>query len=104
MSYQLIRQAILEKKNVHAIYNGLDREMTPHALGTKNGKPQALFYQYGGQSSSRPIQPDGSPENWRCVEVSKLSNVTIVGGAPHTAPDHSRSQTCVGVVDVEVQY
>ena len=104
MSYQLVRQAILEHRNIHATYSGLHREMTPHVLGNKGGKPQGLFYQYGGQSSSRPIQPDGSPDNWRCIEIAKLSNVTIVGGATHTAPNHSRPQTCVDAVDVEVSY
>jgi hypothetical protein len=104
MSYALVRQAILEKKAIHATYSGLHREMCPHVIGLKNGKEQALFYQFGGESSSRPIQPDGSKENWRCVEISKLSNVQIVAGAWHTAPDHSRPQTCVDQIDVEVQF
>jgi hypothetical protein len=104
MSYQLVRQAISEHKNIHATYSGLHREMTPHVIGTKDGKPQALFYQYGGQSTSRPIEADGSAANWRCIEIAKLSNVEIVGGATHTAPNHSRPQTCVGIVDLEVQF
>jgi hypothetical protein len=104
MSYQLVRQAILEHKNIHATYNGLHREMSPHVIGTKNGKEQALCYQYGGDSSSRPIQPDGSAVNWRCIEIIKLSNVQLVDGAWHTAPDHSRPQTCVDQVDIEVSY
>lgn len=104
MSYQLIRQAIVERKNIYATYGGLRREMTPHVIGTKNGKPQALFYQYGGQSSSRPIEADGSSSNWRCVEIAKLSNVEIAPGPAHTATDHSRPQTCVGQIDVEVRY
>jgi len=104
MSYELIRQAILEHKAIHAIYNGQYREMCPHVLGNKNGKPQALFYQFGGASNSRPIQPDGSPDNWRCIELSKLSNVTIHDTVWHTAPNHSRPQTCVGNVDVAVAY
>jgi len=103
VSYQLVRQAILEQKSIHATYSGRYREMTPHVLGTKDGKPQALCYQYGGESSSRPIEPDGSAVNWRCIEIAKLSNVEIVDGR-HTAPNHSRPQTCVGTVDVEVTY
>ena len=104
MSYQIVRQAIIEKKQIHATYSGLHREMCPHVIGTKYGKQQALFYQFGGESSSRPIQPDGSKENWRCIEIAKLSNVRIVDGAWHTAPDHSRPQTCVGEIDVEVEF
>jgi hypothetical protein len=105
MSYALIRQAILEKKAIHATYSGLHREMCPHVIGLKNGKPQTLCYQYGGQSSSRLIQPDGSKENWRCIEIAKLSSVRIVETDTwHTAPDHSRPQTCVDKVDVEVRF
>ena len=55
--YDLIRQAIIEKKQVVAIYNGHQREMCPHVIGTKNGRQKALFYQFGGTSSSRPIVP-----------------------------------------------
>jgi hypothetical protein len=104
VSYALVRQAIVEHRIIHATYNGQHREMCPHVIGTKNGKPQALFYQFGGQSNSRPIQPDGSPENWRCIELSKLSDARIADGTWHTAPTHSRPQTCVGEVDVEVVF
>lgn len=103
--YALVRQAIVEKKNISATYSGLTREMSPHVLGKKNGKEQALFYQYGGQSSSRQIMPDGSPENWRCIELSKLTNVVLLeDGQFHTAPNHSRPQTCVDQIDVEVTF
>ena len=61
--YNLIRQAIQNRQCVTCEYNGYLRKMTPHVIGTKNGKEQALFYQYGGESSSGlsfdPIK------NWR---------------------------------------
>ena len=82
--YQLVRQAILEKKIVIAIYGGLVREMCPHIVGLKNGKEQAFCYQFGGESKSRPIMPDGSEENWRCIELGKLSNVQLSDGPWHT--------------------
>lgn len=77
--------------------------MTPHVLGTKSGKQQCLCYQYGGESSSRHTEPDGSAANWRCIEIAKLSNVIIIAGR-HTAPDHSRPQTCLDTVDIEVHF
>ena len=49
MSYDLVRKAILDRKSIRAFYSNRLREMTPHVLGTKDGKPQALFYQYGGR-------------------------------------------------------
>ena len=105
MSYDLVRQAILEKKAITAYYHRQYRELCPHVLGTKNGKRHALFYQFGGQSNSRPIQPDGSPDNWRCIDIDALSNVKIMDiDRWHSAPDHSRPQTCVDYVDVSVSY
>lgn len=104
MSYALVKQAIIDKKPIHAYYDGRYREMCPHVIGLKNGKEQALCYQYGGESKSRPIQADGSKENWRCVEIARVSGVEIVDGPWHTAPDHSRPQTCVDDIDVEVVF
>lgn len=105
MSYELVRQAIEARKAVSAYYHGQYREMCPHVLGTKNGKRHALFYQFGGQSNSRPIQPDGSADNWRCINIDDLSGVKIVNiDRWHTAPDHSRPQTCVDYVDAVVEY
>lgn len=100
--YNLLRQAILNKQQVIATYNGYYREMCPHALGTKNGKEHCLFYQFGGQSSSGSIIP-GAENNWRCIPVSGLTNVLVRVGEWHTAYNHSKRQTCIDHVDVEVK-
>ena len=101
--YDIIRQAILGKEQVIAIYNCHTREMCPHTLGTKDGRAQALFYQFGGSSSSG-LGSDGSGNNWRCIPISGLTNVSTQAGDWHTAPNYSRDQTCVDVIDVEVAY
>lgn len=102
-TYTLIREAILRKQQVVAVYGGHRREMCPHVLGTKGGRPQALFYQFGGDSSSGPVLP-GSPDNWRCLALEGLSQVSARAGPWHTGPGHSRPQHCVGEVDVEAQW
>lgn len=102
MSYALIRHAILERKIVRAIYQGLYCEMCPHLIGTKNGKRYALFYQFGGQSSSGSIQPGRSKENWKCIDIEELSEVTIEDGPWHTASYNSKLQTCVDDLDAVV--
>ena len=63
---------------------------------------KALFYQFAGQSSSG-LEPDGSPENWRCVFVEQLQNVQITDAEWHTAPNHSRPQTCVDEIVAEYE-
>lgn len=47
-NYELIRNAILGKQQIFAVYDSHPRELCPHAIGTKNGRQQALFYQFGG--------------------------------------------------------
>jgi hypothetical protein len=102
-TYEQIRQALLHNQHVLATYNGHYREMCPHVLGTKNGRQQALFYQFGGTSSSG-LAPAGSMDNWRCVFIDQLRDVSVRDGIWHTAPNHSRPQTCVDSVDVEVTF
>ncbi len=102
-AYALVRQAIIDNHQVFATYNGYPREMCPHVIGRKRGRRQALFYQFGGDSESG-LRPDGSPNNWRCIPVDELRDVTIRPGEWHTAPNHSRPQTCVDEIDVEVRF
>lgn len=103
--YSLIRQAIEQRLQILATYQGLYREMCPHAIGVnKRGEPQALFYQFGGESHE-PLGPPGSSKNWRCLRIDALSNVSIRAGEWQTAPHHTRPNTCVfhrldlGIVD-----
>jgi hypothetical protein len=102
--YQLIRQAIIEKKCMEASYKGFLRMMCPHTLGAnKNGEEQALFYQYGGESS-KGLEAPGSPRNWRCLRVEELSSLKIIAGTWQGGTNHSKPQTCVDQIDVEVAY
>lgn len=101
-AYSIIRQAILDKHQIVAMYKGYRREMCPHVIGLTDGKQHALFYQFGGESSSG-LDPKGSPNNWRCMFVEDLTNVSSHPGPWHTAPNHSRPQRCVAQVDVEVK-
>lgn len=98
--YQLLRTAVVNKRPIRGAYDGRHRWLCPHRLG-RNHKCQlrALCYQYAGQSDSG-LQADGSPANWRCIAV-ELRRVELLDDAWHTAPNHSRPQTCVAEVDVD---
>lgn len=100
-NYMIIRNAILNKQQVVAIYKEHVREMCPHTIGLKNGREKALFYQFGGTSSSGQIIP-GSPKNWRCVFVEELTNIVVRSGSWSSAENHSVKQTCIDEVDIEV--
>ena len=100
-TYDLIRNAILSKQQVIATYAGYVREMCPHAIGqNRDGYDQALFFQFAGGSSSG-LPPEGE---WRCLKIDGLSNVSVRTGQWHTGEGHTRPQTCVADVDVEVNF
>jgi hypothetical protein len=101
----MIREAILNKNIIVATYHGHAREMCPHVIGKKNGRAQALLYQFAGESNSG-LQPDGSPANWRCLRIDELSDVSIKEsrGAWHTASNYSAAaQKCVSEIEATVQ-
>ena len=102
-TYEIVKKAIIEKKQIVALYNGHRRELCPHVIGTKNGRYQALFYQFGGSSSSRTIEL-GSSKNWRCIQIDGLSIEEVRDGEWYSASNHSRPQTCVDEVEVEVEH
>lgn len=109
--YELVREAVIEKLQVVAVYKGCTRQMCPHVLGWKrvagrrgdgdSREAHALFYQFGGDSRSG-LGPDGSPDNWRCIRVDQLRHVTLRRGPWHTAPNLVRPPTCVDEIDVAV--
>lgn len=101
--YDLIAGAIRNKRNLTAEYGGYVRKLCPHALGTKNGRVQCLFYQYDGGSRRGILQP-GSPDNWRCIPLDGLSNVAFEAGEWCTAENYSRPNTCIDDIEVEVEF
>ena len=105
--YELIREAILNKMQVTAIYQGLYREMCPYKLGTKNRRANALFGQFGGESKSGGvIAPRGNNASvWRCLHLDELEDVRIREGDWYGIPPlvGTGQPTCVGEVDVSVE-
>ena len=101
--YRLVRTAVVGKRPIRAMYCGYERRLCPHRLGRNHeGQMQVLCYQYAGDSSSG-LQAAGSMENWRCLIIEKLSKVELLDEGWHTAPNHSRPQTCVAEVDVDTE-
>jgi hypothetical protein len=95
--YELIRAATLARRQVVATYKGHRRELCPHVLGTKGGRAQVLFFQFGGGSSSA-LPPGGE---WRCIPVDGLEDVVVRDGPRHTGVGHQHRETCVDAIDVE---
>ena len=75
--YGLVWTAVANKQPIGANYQGRYRLFCPHRLGwNREGQLRVLCYQYGGESRSG-LEPVGSPANWRCVVLEKLSSVKL---------------------------
>jgi hypothetical protein len=97
--YDLIRNAVLERDSLSAWYEGHLKIFSPVLLGTKVGEAHVLGYQFDG-TSHQPLRPDGSPENWRCLRVSELTDVDLLPGIWHIAGKRKGSENCIDEVDV----
>ena len=101
-NYETIKEAIKNKKQIHAEYKGKHRKMCPHVIGTKNEIKHALFYQFGGSSSSG-LNNDG--RDWRCIKVDELQSIEIKDGDWHTGEVLTNNRSnCIDEIDREVDW
>jgi hypothetical protein len=101
--YRLIWTAVEHRRPIAAVYKDRHRLLCPHRLGrNRQGQLRVLCYQYGGESESG-LQPAGSPANWRCIAVEKLSAVELREGSWRTAPNHSRPASCIADADIDAE-
>lgn len=99
--YRTVREAVVTKRPIAAVYHDRRRLFCPHRLGrNKEGQLRVLCYQYGGESESG-LKPVGSPDNWRCIALDKLRNVDVLTGLWQTSPNHSRPASCIVDADVD---
>jgi len=97
-TYDLFEQAMRSRKQIVCMYDGYPRELCPVILGHSQGQEKALTYQFGGQSKS------GLPKagEWRCLFLSKVSNVQLRDGRWFVGSTHTQPQGCVEIVDLDV--
>jgi hypothetical protein len=97
-TYNLIAQAMSERKQVLCVYDGYRREVCPIVLGHTKGVEKALVFQFAGESSSA-LPREGI---WKCFDVSKMEAVKLRDGPWRAGTAHRQSQTCVESVDLDV--
>ena len=97
-TYDLFAQAMARRQQIVCRYEGHVRELCPVILGHSRNEEKALTYQFGGQSRS------GLPRGgqWRCLWLSKVSDVHVREGPWHAGSSHRRPQGCVEIVDADV--
>jgi hypothetical protein len=99
-NYELLLMAIKNRQQVKGCYDGYYREMCPHAMGWKNGSHHVLSFQFAGESS-RILPPGGQ---WKCMDIDGINIVSVSDGQWFTDSRHSRPQTCIDQIEVEVSY
>jgi hypothetical protein len=97
-AYVLFRRAILERQQITCMYDGYLRELCPHVLGRTDGEEKVLAYQFAGGSRSG-LPPQGE---WRCLFLAQVRDTRMRAGRWHTGCRHRATQTCVALVDVDV--
>jgi hypothetical protein len=97
-TYKLFSDAILGERQVTCVYQGYYRELCPLIIGHTRGKERVLAFQFGGQSSSG--LPLGG--NWKCLDLSHVKDAELRAGAWREGERHSKQQTCVEDVDLDV--
>ena len=97
-AYKRFEEAMTNKKQILRTYNGRPRELCPIILGHSQGQEKALTYQFGGQSE-KGLPPGGQ---WRCLWLSKVSNVRLRDGPWHAGDRHKQPQGCVEIVDLDI--
>ncbi len=97
-TYQLIARAMAERKQVLCLYDGLPRAVCPIVLGHAKGEERALTYQFAGGASQ------GLPRGgqWKCLQLSKMSQVELRSGRWYAGSSHKRPQGCIDTVDLDV--
>lgn len=94
-TYTLFAQAMRKGQQVLCLYDGQPRELCPVLLGHSKGEEVALVYQFAGESRSR--LPD-----WKCLRLAKARAVRLRDGPLYKGSSHQRAQSCVEVVDLDI--
>jgi hypothetical protein len=98
-NYALFEKAMALRKPLFCVYDDYPRELCPIILGHSHaGQEKALTYQFGGKSRSG-LAPGGQ---WRCLWLSKVSDVELRDGPWRTGSSHSQPQGCVEIVDLDM--
>jgi hypothetical protein len=80
-----IQEALFQRRPIRAMYSDKPRELSPIALGTRDGELHLWAYQFGGESSHK----------CKCFTVAKLSVVESMPGEWHQPNDDPGPGSCI---------
>lgn len=94
----LIREAIVNRRQLVFTAKKRHRELCPHVLGTRQGIWHIYGWQFDGESN------EGTLPDWRCFELRNItSEIVVRNGEWHRGWRARRAkQTCVDFIYAEV--
>jgi len=98
-THALFLRAMREKRQVTCLYQGHPRELCPIILGRTGIEEKALVFQFGGSTSKGPIP---APGEWKCLKLAEVENAVLREGKWHAGQDHSAAQSCMKMVEYDV--
>ncbi len=96
-TYVLFAQAMAARRPVACLYQGHPRAICPIILGHSDGAEKALTWQFAGSGSQGAVSGQ-----WKCLALAEVSNAQIIDAPWRAGQQHSRAQTCVKNVDLDV--
>jgi len=103
-AWEVLEEALTQRRSVRARYHGHDRIICPHLLGWRHGRIVALVYQTEGSSSSGPIPADPR-HRWRSLFLDEIEDATIADEQWQTAnnynPDSDFFDSIILTVDLK---
>lgn len=86
-AWEVLAQALSERRPVRARYHGHERVVCPHVLGWAGGRAKVLAYQAAGTTSAGVLPLDAS-RRWRTMFVDELVGPVVVEGPWQSAPNY----------------
>lgn len=100
--WEVLRQAIAERKTLKARYHGRDRLLCPHLLGWRNGRAKLLSYQASPATTEHQLAANPR-HRWRSMFVDELDELAITDDPWLTATNYTANAAGIDIVEVAVQ-
>jgi predicted DNA-binding transcriptional regulator YafY len=88
-AWNILHQAITQRRSVQARYHDKLRVLSPHALGWKNGRAKALVYQTTIYAPTSATNPQG----WRSLYIDDIQDAVITDDQWQTAHNYTPQTT-----------
>ena len=101
-AWNVLEQAVIEKRTVRVNYHGHDRLLCPHLLGWKNGRPKVLCYQSSGTTSEGKLNSDPR-QRWRLMFVDEMERPVMTDDEWQTAANYRPGSKGIDIIELVVR-